>query len=75
MDMANVSIMALVVVLLLVVALFIIVKSFKLPASYFNNEKARSEIRKQLMEKEHEEKRLKNADPPDDDPENRNAEK
>lgn len=68
MDIANMPIIMLAAILLIIVALFIIVKSFKLPKSYFKNERARSEIRMRLLEKEYETKQAKNDTPPENGP-------
>jgi hypothetical protein len=59
MDIASVSIVWLVVIFFILAALFIVVKSFKLPRSYFKNEKARGTIRVRLLEKAEEEKLTK----------------
>jgi hypothetical protein len=65
MDIANMPIVLLVVILLIIAALFFVVKSLTLPKSYFKNEKARSEIRLRLLEKEYEAKQAKNDAPPE----------
>lgn len=65
MDIANIPIFLLVAIFFGIVALFTVVKSFKLPKSYFDNEKARSEIRLRLREKEYEAKQPKNETQPE----------
>lgn len=66
MDIVNMQVIVLVAILFTVAALFIIVRSLKLPDSHFKNEKARSEIRMKLREKEYEEKLPKNDETPED---------